>query len=54
MRDAIERLRLERRIALVIFVVLAALAALMNMLRPAPERVVSPGSACPTVVEVFP
>jgi len=51
MRDAIERLRLERKIALLIFVVLAALAALMNMLRPASERVRPPEPETPAATE---
>jgi len=51
MRDAIERLRLESKIALVIFVVLAALAAFMNSLRPAPERFYPPQPDAPPATE---
>ena len=51
MRDAIERLRLERKIALVIFVVLAALAAFINALRPAPERFYPPQTETPPATE---
>ena len=51
MRDAIERLRLERKIALVIFVVLAALAAFMNGLRPAPEYFYLPETETPAANE---
>jgi len=54
MRDAIERLQLERKIAVVVFLALVALAGLVNWLRPAAASISSSVSAPPPDGEVAP